>query len=123
MLKKLLIICAAIIALAAIPAAVHADQYMGWDSSFRVIQDTITLSSSTITAIPFESGYREVSIGDPATNQTVFYRVDLSSAAIPTVGWWFNSGAGFTVESNNIIYLQLAPAVASINVRRVRVRR
>ena len=87
------------------------------NTSFAGLNDTITISSSTVAEIVALNGYREVMIGDPDVTATIFYRVDGSTINIPTVGWWIPAGEGQTIKFNKIIYLQLKAGVSSITAR------
>lgn len=80
------------------------------DSTYEVSQTTITIASTTVTTIAAVSGYREVHISNLANaGTTIYYRIDGSTASIPTVGFPIApTERDHKIESNAVISLQLA---------------
>ena len=89
-------------------------------SSWHNWNDTISVSSNTPTKITASNGgYRAITLGNPTSTTNVFYRLDQSSQTISTTGLWFNPSLTITIESNGIVWLQLAAQSATVTLRRL----
>lgn len=112
----------AAILLASLCAVSHAAAPVYVDSKptsdYKIVQDTVTISSTTVTTIAAVSGYRCVYLGDPLIGSTVYYRIDGSTRSVPTVGDWFVPSAKGAIEYNGVINLQLGAGVSSVVLRR-----
>jgi hypothetical protein len=91
------------------------------DSTWEISQSTITVSSATVTTIAAVTGYRVVHISNLASSgTTIYYRIDGSTASIPTVGFPIApTERDHAIESNAVISLQLtsgAPGTTLNNV-------
>lgn len=119
-MKRILFV-AAIFAIAAVGTARAMDPVtvrMGSpDSTYEIAQSTISISSATVTTITATTGYRVVHISNPSTTAVLYYRVDGSTANIPTVGFPIPaSTADHAIESNAAINLQLAVGTTTVTV-------
>lgn len=121
--KKLLLISAFLLASVATVRAGDPVSVMAWpNSSYSIAQSSVQVSSGSVTTIAADSGYRAVYISNllnPTT--TIYYRIDGSTASIPTVGWPIPPGAlEAKIETDSVISLQLAAgaSVTAIDVRR-----
>jgi len=91
---------------------------MGWpNSTYSMSQSTISISSSAVTTHAATSGYQAVYISNLANaGTTIYYRVDGSTISIPTVGWPIAPSQSEKIESNAVIYFQLAAGDTAITV-------
>ncbi len=101
---------------------------MAWpNSNYVLAQSSVQVSSGSVTTIAADSGYRCVYLSNllnPTT--TIYYRIDGSTASIPTVGWPIPPGAlEAKIETDGVISLQLAAGsgVTAIDVRRKTVKK
>jgi hypothetical protein len=95
------------------------------NSRYDIAHSTIAVSSNTVTTIAAVGGYRAAYIGQLglAVGATIFYRIDGSTAAIPTVGSWILPGEEEKIETDNAIHLQLGVNQSSITARLRQIRK
>jgi len=122
-MKKFLMTAFLLFGLAAAAKAGDPVSVMAWpNSNYVIAQSSVQISSTAVTTIAADSGYRAVYISNllnPTT--TIYYRIDGSTASIPTVGWPIPPGAlEAKIETDGVISLQLAAGsgVSAIDVRR-----
>lgn len=87
------------------------------ESEYGISQSTISISSTSVTTVAGSLGYRLLSMGEPTSSTTVYYRIDGSASNIPTVGWWFIPSQGHSIESNADVKLQLGAGASSVIIR------
>lgn len=87
------------------------------DSSYTVSHSTVAITSYTVTTIAAASRWREVYVGNPATTAVIYYRIDGSTANIPTVGSWIEAAKEKRIESNAAVNMQLGATVAATTAR------
>ncbi len=111
-----LVLCGA----AKVAHAVEPVSVVPWlpESTYTLSQSTISVSSGTVTTISAVSGYRSVHISNFANSgTTLYYRIDGSTASIPTVGFPIAPSAqDHPIETNGVISLQLAAGSGSATV-------
>lgn len=118
-MKKLFFVCALVLSGLGLARAGEPVSMMPWpNSTYAVSNSTVVVSSNTVLTIAATSGFRAIHIGNfsnPGT--TLYYRLDGSTASIPTVGWVIPPAGEERIESNAAINLQLAVAASSVTVR------
>ena len=87
------------------------------DSTYNYAHYTIQVDSYQATEISQVYGFREVHVGEPTTNTTVFYKLDGSTTNIATEGWWILGGQPGFMTTNQKVYLQLAAGESPVTVR------
>lgn len=112
---------AAILAIAAVGQvrAIEPVSVIPWlpESTYDISQSTISISSSAVTTIAAVSGYRAVHVSNLTASTVLYYRIDGSTANIPTVGFPIPAAtADHTIESNGVISLQLAVGTTTVIV-------
>ena len=95
--------------------------YVGQGSNYHSKQDTITVSSKTVTTIAAAgSSYQTITLQSLSNNHTtIYYRIDGSTVNVPTVGLGSDPTTMFTIETNSVVYLQLAATKAAVTLRRL----
>ena len=94
---------------------------MAWpNSKYDITQSTVQVSSTTVLTIAAASTYRAVYISNWLNSSTtIYYRIDGSTASIPTVGWPIPPGTiEHKIETDNVISLQLAAGATAVDIKR-----
>ena len=120
-MKKFLLTALILIGFSALARAGDPVSVMAWpNSNYNISQSTMQISSTTVATIAADSGYRAVYISNLSNaSTTIYYRIDGSTASIPTVGWPIPPSAlEAKIETDSVISLQLAAGATAIDVRR-----
>lgn len=94
--------------------------FMAWpNSKYDIEQSTFQVSSMTVATVSPVSTYRATYIWNTSGSATIYYRIDGSTAAIPTVGWPILPNEKAKIETDAAISIMLAPAVAVYDARKL----
>ncbi len=87
------------------------------ESTYSISQSSVSISSETTLSYLPTDRYRSISFALDGDSSVVYYRVDGSTADVFTVGFPFVASTGVTIESNNLIGIQLKAGAADIDIR------
>ena len=93
------------------------------NSTYSFAHSTFSVTDTEVSTITACSGYRTVYVGDPSTTVSIFYRLDGVNTNISTVGMWIPAGMVGVIESNKVIYFQLATDAAHQTPRLLSIRK